>query len=84
MRVGRVAVAVVAVVAIAWLGVMERDARLLARGQAAAEAADSARAEADFRAARLLNPDATPDLGRALVVAERRARGRGRARCSRT
>ena len=35
---GRAVVAVVAVLAIAWLGVMERDARLQARGQAAAEA----------------------------------------------
>ena len=68
----RIAVAVVAVVALAWLGVMERDRRLYERGVATAghlrTAAEIMRAEADLRAARLLNPDPAPDLQRALVL----------------
>jgi predicted Zn-dependent protease len=67
----RVAVALVAVAALAWLGVMERDAYLRARGVETAgqlrKPADFARAEADLRAARLLNPDATPDVDRAVL-----------------
>jgi predicted Zn-dependent protease len=65
--IARVVVAVVAVVVLGWLAVMERDARLIARGTAAAQAGDVSRAEADFRAARLLNPDTAPDVGRAFV-----------------
>jgi hypothetical protein len=69
----RVAVAVVAVVVLAWLGVMERNERLLARGVATAgqlnTPADFARAEADLRAARLLNPTTTPDFNRAVLYA---------------
>jgi predicted Zn-dependent protease len=59
----RVAVAALAVVLVAWLGVMERDHRLFTRGNGAAtfRAADS-----DLRAARLLNPDSGPDLIRAI------------------
>jgi hypothetical protein len=60
-----------AVVVLAWLGVMERDAHLLARGVETAGRirgpADVARAEADFRGARLMNPDTAPDVGRALL-----------------
>lgn len=67
----RVATVLVAVVVLAWLGVMERDRRLFARGAAAAgnlrTAADVSRAEADLRGARLLNPDLLPDVTRALV-----------------
>jgi hypothetical protein len=65
----RIALAVVAVLVLAWLGVMERDARLQARGAAAAKPphADLARADDDLRAARLLNPDTTPDVLRAFV-----------------
>ncbi|MEA2136560.1 MAG: hypothetical protein QOC68_4469 [Solirubrobacteraceae bacterium] len=67
----RVAVAVVAVTAIAWLAVLERDVRLQARGVEASDhlvvPGNAARAEAAFRDARLLNPDTTPDLGRAFV-----------------
>jgi tetratricopeptide (TPR) repeat protein len=72
----RLCVAVVAVVVIAWLGVMERDTRLLARGVEAVKpgsgAAELAAAESDLRAARLLNPDTAPDVNRALLY---RARG---------
>jgi hypothetical protein len=56
-----------AVVVLAWLAVAERSARLQARGLAATARQDFAAAEADFRAARLLNPDTTPDLQRAFV-----------------
>jgi hypothetical protein len=66
-----VGVALVAVAAIAWLGLMERDVRAFKRGVEAAgtarTAADVARAEAELRKARLLNPDTAPDLGRALL-----------------
>jgi tetratricopeptide (TPR) repeat protein len=72
----RLCVAVVAVVVIAWLGVMERDTRLLARGVEAVKpgsgAAELAAAESDLRAARLLNADTAPDVNRALLY---RARG---------
>jgi tetratricopeptide (TPR) repeat protein len=75
----RVCVALVAVAVLGWLGVMERDARLQARGLEAASrldvAGNPARAEASFRGARLLNPDTAPDLSRALV---HRAAGRQR------
>jgi tetratricopeptide (TPR) repeat protein len=64
--IARVLVALVAVVALAWLGVMERDARLLADGGAAAgrpgTAGDLPRAESAFRRAGLLNPDTRPDV----------------------
>jgi hypothetical protein len=64
---------VVAVGLIGWLVVMERDARLYDRGIAASarlgNPATAERAEADLRAARLLNPDRTPDIWRALVLA---------------
>jgi hypothetical protein len=67
----RVAVAAVAIVVLAWLAAMERDARLEARGVAlagrAATAADYARAHEAFRAASWLNPDTTPEVGRALL-----------------
>jgi predicted Zn-dependent protease len=68
----RVVVAAVAIALIGWLAVMERNARLYDRGIAAAERLDdpatAARAEADLKAARLLNPDRTPDVGRALIL----------------
>jgi LacI family transcriptional regulator len=67
----RVSVAVAALAVVAWLAVMERDARLQASGFAAATqprvAERFARADADLRGARLLNPDTTPDLARALL-----------------
>jgi predicted Zn-dependent protease len=65
--IARLAVAVLAVVVLAWLGVMERDRRLLERGVEAAGSGQFPRAEADLRAARLLNPDTAPDLSRAVL-----------------
>lgn len=68
----RLVVAVVAVLAIGWLAVMERDARLYERGIAAGGSLDDpatiARAEKDLRDARLLTPDRTPDVGRSLIL----------------
>jgi hypothetical protein len=68
----RAVVAVIALVVIAWLGVIERDIRLFDRGIAAGGRLNApqtiARAESDLRAARLLNPDRTPDIGRAVVL----------------
>jgi hypothetical protein len=65
-------VAVIAVLVIGWLAVMERDARLYDRGIAAGGRLNApgtiAGAEADMRGARLLNPDSTPDLGRAVIL----------------
>jgi hypothetical protein len=62
----RLALAVVAVLVVAGLGLMERNERLLARGQAAVDGPlgprEAARAASDLRAARLLNPDTTPEL----------------------
>jgi tetratricopeptide (TPR) repeat protein len=69
----RGAVASVAVVVLAWLGVMERDARLQARGVAAAGRGDVERAESDLLRARFLNPDTNLDMNRVLVY---RASGR--------
>jgi hypothetical protein len=66
--VARASVAVVAAVVLAWMAIMERDERLL-------QQAVKTRVEADFRGARLLNPDTGPDVGRALVY---HGRGRGR------
>lgn len=67
----RAVMVVVAVLVVAWLSVMEYDTRRLASGVAAAGRAKSpasvARADADLRAARLLNPDTAPDLARALL-----------------
>jgi hypothetical protein len=68
----RLAVALIAVGAIGWLAVMERDARLYDRGIAAGGSLDDpetiAGAEADLENARLLSPDRTPDVGRSLVL----------------
>jgi hypothetical protein len=63
----RVALAAVAVLVLAWLGVMERDLRLQERGVAALEAGELDRAERDLRHARFLNPDPAPDVSLALV-----------------
>jgi tetratricopeptide (TPR) repeat protein len=64
-------VAGVALLVVAWLGVMERDWRLQQRGvealQPGSSAADLARAETDLRRAGLLNPDTAPDVNLALV-----------------
>ena len=64
----RVALAAVAVLVLAWLGVMERDTRLQAQG---VSERNLARADADLRAARVLNPDTAPDLGRAFLYLHR-------------
>jgi hypothetical protein len=73
----RAVVAAVAVAMIAWLAVMERDARLQASGMTAARHLDvpgsAERSERDFRDARLINPDSAPDLGLAFLY---RATGR--------
>jgi hypothetical protein len=65
-------VVVIALALIGWLAVMERDARLYDRGIAAGGRLDDpptvARAEGDLRDARLLSPDRTPDVGRALIL----------------
>jgi predicted Zn-dependent protease len=75
--VARVAVSVTAILIVAWLGVMAYDAHRQADGVAAAAppraAGDLGRADAAFRAARLLNPDSAPDVLRALTLD---ARGR--------
>jgi hypothetical protein len=66
----RIAIAMVSLLVLAWVGVMERNTRLQARGIAAVAAgtpADLAHADSDFRAARFLNPDTTPDLARSLL-----------------
>lgn len=71
----RVCLGFVAVVVLAWLAVMEYDARTLKRGANTASEmftsggtpAGFRSAEADFRDARLLSPDTTPDLHRAVL-----------------
>jgi predicted Zn-dependent protease len=63
----RIAVALVALCALGWLVVQERNVRLQDRGIAAAERRDVPRAEASFRAARLLDPDPLPDVRLAFV-----------------
>jgi hypothetical protein len=71
----RAFVVVAAAAVLAWLGVMEYDARTLNRGvDTASEMLTSGAtpegfrsAEADFRDARLLSPDTTPDLHRAVL-----------------
>jgi hypothetical protein len=73
----RGAVAVVAIVVLGWLAVMERDERLFQRGVDISGrirgAADAGRAESAFLRARLLNPDTSPEMGRAVLYL-----GRGR------
>ena len=59
----RAAVIAVAIAAFGWLALMERSVRLqTSRGTSA---------EADFRAARLLNPDTLPDVRRAFLLQSR-------------
>src|SRR5215211_6252168 len=71
-EIARVAVAVVAVVVLAWLAVAERNLRLQTRGITETAQHQLARADDDFRRASVLNPDTAPDLQRAYV---RSARG---------
>jgi Tfp pilus assembly protein PilF len=74
----RAAVALVAVLVLGWLAVMERDTRLQERAIKASGrlsvAGNEARADAAFRAARFLNPDTTPDVGRAVMYLARELR----------
>jgi hypothetical protein len=68
----RIVVAVIAIAAVGWLAVQQRDARLYDRGIAAAGKLNNpktiARAEADFKSAQLLTPDRAPVVGRALTL----------------
>ena len=66
--IARVAVAGLSVAVIAWLGVMERDTRLLARADHAAQARDYAAADRDLRDADTLSADTTADLRRAFLA----------------
>jgi hypothetical protein len=79
--IARACVVLVAVVALAWLGVMERDERLSSRGLALSGhlsvPGNFVRADSDLRHARFLNPDPTPDLYRSLLY-----QGAGRIRRS--
>jgi len=72
--IARVAVALVAVLAIAWLVVLERDTRLFANGKS--HTGDLARAQHDFKRARLLSPDTTPDLALSLLYQKHGDRSR--------
>jgi hypothetical protein len=72
----RIVVGLMAVLILAWLGVMARDARLQNRGvKTASDMVVSGQlrpegfrsADADFRAARFLSPDTTPDVHRAVL-----------------
>jgi hypothetical protein len=65
----RIGLAVVALVVLAWLGVLERDTRLQSQAAAASRAGDTATAEHKLRQARLLNPDTQPDVTRAVILA---------------
>jgi hypothetical protein len=76
MRLMRAAVAVLAVVVIAWLAVAERNWHLQGSGIHATARQDLARADADFRRASFLNPDTVPDLQRAYVHSARGQRER--------
>ena len=79
----RALVAVVALLVLGWLVVMQRDTVLQDRGVAASgklsEPGNGARAEREFRDARLLNPDTTPDVGRALLYLAQEKRPAARA-----
>jgi len=77
--IARVAVAGVAVAVIAWLGVMERDTRLLARADHAAQARDYAAADRDLRDADTLSADTTADLRRAFLAQATRRGDEARA-----
>lgn len=65
--VARVLVAVLAIVVLAWLGVMERDTRLLATWGPTSRTEGVRAADDQLRSATFLNPDTTPDLQRGLL-----------------
>jgi cytochrome c-type biogenesis protein CcmH/NrfG len=79
----RALVAVVAVLAIGWLAVLQRDTVLQDRGVSASGRlsvpGNGARAEQAFRDARWLNPDTTPDVGRAFLYLARDQRPQAKA-----
>ena len=77
--IARVAVAGLSVAVIAWLGVMERDARLLARADHAAQARDYAAADRDLRDAGTLSADTTADVRRAFLAQAARRGDEARA-----
>ena len=74
----RVALGLAAVLVLGWLAVMERDTRLQERGIKASGRlgvpGNVARADEAFRDARFLNPDTTPDVGRAVLYLARERR----------
>lgn len=73
--VARVGLALVAVLALAWLGLMERSERLQARATHEAVDKHIVRAQADLASASKLNPDTQPDVVRALLYIGLRQRG---------
>lgn len=79
----RACVAALALAMLAWLSVMALDDRALRRGVELSGrlrgAADAARAEAALRDARRLNPDSSPDVGRAVLYEGRGERERSAA-----
>ena len=79
----RVAVAAVALLVIGWLAVQQRDVVLEERGVELSgqlsEPGNAARADRAFREAQLLNPDTTPDVGRAFVLLAGERRGEAKA-----
>jgi predicted Zn-dependent protease len=77
--VARAAVAVLAIVVIAWLAVMERNQRLQATSLELVKSRQGSRAESNLKRARFLNPDSTPDLTRAALFLSQGERGRALA-----
>jgi hypothetical protein len=65
----RVGVALAAVVALGWLAVQYRNEQLRQSALTAASQRDVAAADDDLRRSELLNPDATPEIERALITA---------------
>jgi predicted Zn-dependent protease len=72
----RAGLAVLAVLAIAWTGVLLRDTRLQERATELAgpprEAERLEQSARDFEAAGFLNPDTAPEMGRALALQRQR------------
>jgi hypothetical protein len=66
-RLARFVLALVAVLMLAWLGIMERDTRVQSRGLEAARAGDVPRALADLRSAGFLNPATSGEQVRAVL-----------------
>lgn len=64
--IARLAVASLAVVVLAWLGILYRDQRLVA---GALKAPSPTQAESELQRGRLLNPDTGPDISRSVLLA---------------